>query len=55
MILFISFMDEEIHIYIVTQSLKAGMVEQEQKFIAEKRLGSHVPATTNSKERLVAR
>jgi hypothetical protein len=31
------------------------MVEPEQTSIAEQRLGSHVPATMNSNERVIAR
>jgi hypothetical protein len=39
---------------IVTRRLKAGIAEPEQTSIAEQRLGNHVPATTNSNERIVA-
>jgi hypothetical protein len=40
---------------IVTSWLKARIVEPEQTSVAEHRLGNHVPATTNSNERVVAR
>jgi hypothetical protein len=34
--------------------MKAGMVEPEQMFVAEQRLGNHVSVTTNSNEGVVA-